>query len=128
MPHKGELLVRIVAALLTLGMACCLTIFSLQGKLSLAIIGSYSIAVFASAAFATRWPWRANSRARFYALMGVLWASAAASAFFREQTIIATLYGVAAAISFWVALITMSLHAKSEAGDASHEDHVPVAQ
>jgi len=117
--HRGEKLVRIVSALLTLGMAGCLILFAVGGKLDVATIAAYAVAVVACAVFATPWPWRGNSRARFYALLGVAWTSAAASAWIRDQSMLATLYGVAAAISFWVSLTVMSSRSSSHAG------HVP---
>ena len=119
MRHRGEKLVRIVSALLTLGMAGCLILFAVGGKLDVATIAAYAVAVVACAVFATPWPWRGNSRARFYALLGVAWTSAAASAWIRDQSMLATLYGVAAAISFWVSLTVMSSRSSSHAG------HVP---
>jgi hypothetical protein len=49
----------------------------------------------------------------------VLWTSAAASAWFSDQTVTATLYGVAAALSFWGSLTIMTAHSNSHAGHAS---------
>jgi hypothetical protein len=100
-------------------MAGCLILFAVGGKLDVATIAAYAVAVVACAVFATPWPWRGNSRARFYALLGVAWTSAAASAWIRDQSMLATLYGVAAAISFWVSLTVMSSRSSSHAG------HVP---
>jgi len=117
MLHKGEVIVRIVSALITLGMAGCLVIFARE--LPAAMILSYAVAVVACGVFATSWPWRGNSKARFYALLGVLWTSAAASAWFSDQTVTATLYGVAAALSFWGSLTIMTAHSNSHAGHAS---------
>jgi hypothetical protein len=118
--HRGEKLVRIVSALITLGMAGCLAIFARE--LPAAMISAYAVAVIACAVFATPWPWRGNSKVRFYALLGVLWTSAAASAWFSDQTMTATLFGVAAALSFWSSLAIMSAHSDS------HASHVPQAK
>jgi hypothetical protein len=87
-------------------------------ELPAAMISSYAAAVVACGVFATSWPWRGNSKARFYALLGVLWTSAAASAWFSDQTVTATLYGVAAALSFWGSLTIMTAHSNSHAGHA----------
>jgi len=116
--HRGERLVRIVSALLSLGMAGCLVLFAVAGKLDAATIAAYAVAVLACAVFATPWPWRGNSRARFYALLGVAWTSAAASAWIHDQSMLASLYGVAAAISFWVSLTIISSRSNSHAGHA----------
>ncbi len=123
MQHRGEKLVRIVCALITLGMAGCLIVFAVGKKIDAATIAAYTVAVLACAVFATSWPWRGNSRARFYALLGVLWTSAAASAWFHDQSMPATLYGVAAALSFWGALTIVSSRSDSHAGHAGHAGH-----
>jgi hypothetical protein len=120
MLHKGEMLVRIVSALITLGMAGCLFLFARENVLPVAIVASYAVAVVACAVFATSWPWRGTSKARFYALLGVLWTSAAASAWFSGQTMTATLFGVAAALSFWSSLTIMSLHGNSHSSQVGH--------
>jgi hypothetical protein len=122
MLHGGEKLVRVVSALLTLGMAGCLFLFAFQNKLTPAMIAAYAVAVAACAVFATPWPWRGISKARFYALLGVLWTSAAASSLLRDQSMTATLYGVAAALSFWSSLTIVYAH------DDSHASHVPQAK
>jgi hypothetical protein len=93
-------------------------LFAVGRKLDAATIVSYSVAVVACAVFATPWPWRANSRARFYALLGVLWTSAAANAWIHDQPFMATLYGVASALSFWGALTIVSSRSDSHAGHA----------
>jgi len=116
--HRGEKLVRIVSALLALGMGGCLILFAVGRKLDAATIAAYAVAVVACAVFATPWPWQGNSRARFYALLGVLWTSAAASAWIHDQSMTATLYGVAAALSFWGSLTIMSSRSDSHAGHA----------
>jgi len=108
MRRLGERIVRIVSALITAGMAGCIALFAVEGRLTEPTIASYAVAVVACGTFATAWPWRGNSRARFYSLIGVLWGAAAAGAWFGRETMTATLYGVAAALSFWVALITVS--------------------
>ncbi|MFZ0301744.1 MAG: hypothetical protein WAL75_03625 [Terracidiphilus sp.] len=120
MQHRGEKLVRIVSALITLGMAGCLIVFAIGKRLDGATIAAYSVAVVACAVFATPWPWRETSRSRFYALLGVLWSSAAASAWIHDQSMTATLYGVAAALSFWGSLTSASLRSDSHAGHAGH--------
>jgi hypothetical protein len=122
MLHRGEKLVRVVSALLTLGMAVCLVLFARNNQLTAAMIAAYAVAVVACAVFATPWPWRGNSKARFYALLGVLWTSAAASALLRDQSMTATLFGVAAALSFWSSLTIVYSH------DDSHASHVPQAK
>jgi hypothetical protein len=118
MQHKGEKLVRIVSAVITLGMAGCLVIFARE--LPAAMISAYAVAVLACAVFATSWPWRGYSKARFYALLGVLWSSAAASAWFSDRTMTATLYGVAAALSFWGSLTIMTARSDSHADQVGH--------
>ncbi len=122
MQHRSEKLVRVVSALLTLGMASCLVLFAVENKLTVAMIAAYAVAVAACAVFATPWPWRGNSKARFYALLGVLWTSAAVSALLGDQSMTATLYGVAAALSFWGSLTIMYAHSDS------HASHVPQAK
>jgi hypothetical protein len=122
MLHKGEKLVRVVSALITLGMAGCLVLFARDNQLTAAMIAAYSVAVVACAVFATPWPWRGNSKARFYALLGILWTSAAASALLRDQSMTATLFGVAAALSFWSSLTITYGHSDSHAG------HLPQAK
>lgn len=122
MQHKGEKLVRIVSALITLGMAASLAIFARE--LPAAMIASYAVAVLACAVFATSWPWRGNSKARFYALLGVLWTSAAASAWFSDQSMTATLFGVAAALSFWGSLTIMTTQSHAHSGAAAEAKHV----
>jgi hypothetical protein len=114
--HRGEKLVRIVSAFITLGMTGCLILFALENKITAAMIAAYAVAVVACAVFATPWPWRGNSKARFYALLGVLWTSAAVSALLSDQSMTATLYGVAAALSFWSSLTIVYSHADSHAG------------
>ncbi len=118
MRHRGEKLVRVVSALITLGMAGCLVLFVVGKKLDAATLVSYSVAVVACAVFATPWPWRENSRARFYALLGVLWSSAAGTAWIHDQSMMATLYGVAAGLSFWGSLTIVSWRSNSHAGHA----------
>ncbi len=118
MQHRGEKLVRIVSALIALGMAGCLILFALGNQLTAAMIATYAVAVVACAVFATPWPWRGNSKARFYALLGVLWTSAAFSALLRDQTMTATLFGVAAALSFWSSLTIVASHSDAHAGHA----------
>jgi hypothetical protein len=122
MRHRGENLVRIGSGLLAVGMAGCLILFAAEKKLSMAMVAAYAVAVVACAVFATPWPWRGNSRARFYALLGVLWTSVASSALIQDQAMTAVLYGVAAALSFWAALTTSSLHSET------HTNHVPQAK
>jgi hypothetical protein len=122
MQHRGEKLVRVVSALLTLGMAGCLVLFARDNQLTAAMIAAYAVAVVACAVFATPWPWRGNSKARFYALLGVLWTSAAVSALLRDQSMTATLYGVAAALSFWSSLTIVYSHSDS------HASRVPQAK
>jgi hypothetical protein len=114
MQHKGEKLVRVVSALITLGMAVCLVIFARE--LPIAMISAYAVALVACAVFVTPWPWLGNSKARFYALLGVLWTSAAVSALLGDQSMTATLYGVAAALSFWGSLTIMTAHSDSHVG------------
>jgi hypothetical protein len=117
--HKGELIVRFVMALLTLGIAGCLVLFVEAKKLTGPMIAAYLVSVFACGVFATAWPWRGNSRARIYALLGVLWTSTATGAWLHTQTMTATLYGVAAALSFWASLITVSLRSETHAGQVA---------
>jgi hypothetical protein len=124
MQHKGEKLVRIVSALIAIGMAGCLVLFARNNQLTVAMIAAYAVAVIACAVFATAWPWSGNSKARFYALLGVLWTSAAASALLSDQSMTATLFGVAAALSFWSSLTIVSLHSGSHAGPVGHAQQV----
>jgi len=124
MEHRGEKLVRIVSALIALGIAGCLILFAVGKRLDAATIVAYSVAVVACAVFATPWPWRENSRSRFYALLGVLWSSVAASTWIHDQSMAATLYGVAAALSFWASLTTASLRSDSHAGHINHAQQV----
>lgn len=124
MQHKGEKLVRIFSAAISLGMAGFLVLLAREGQLTAAMIASYAVAVLACAVFSTSWPWRGNSRARFYALLGVMWASVAASAWFRDQTMSATLYGVVAALSFWGSLTMVSSHSSSSASHAGQAHQV----
>lgn len=119
MRHNGEKLVRIISALITLGMAGCLVLFARSKMLPTSITAAYAVAVLACAVFATPWPWRGSSKARFYALLGVLWTSAAASALLSDQSMTATFYGVAAAISFWSSLTVVSLSGESHADPAA---------
>jgi hypothetical protein len=119
MQQTGEKLVRIISALITLGMAGCLVLFTRDNMLPITITASYAVAVLACAVFATSWPWQGNSRSRFYALLGVLWSSAAASAWFRDQSMTATVYGVAAALSFWGALTIVSSQSDDHTGDVA---------
>jgi hypothetical protein len=122
--HKGEILARTVSLLISLGMWGCFALFTVEKKFTTETMASYLIAVLACSVFVTPWPWRENSRARFYVLLGVLWTSAAAGAWFRDQSVTATLYGVAAALSFWGSLTIVASRAATHAGHA-HASHAP---
>jgi hypothetical protein len=118
MLHRGEKLVRIISALITLGMAGCLILFAFGNSLTVGMTLAYAVAVLACGVFVTSWPWRGNSKARFYALLGVLWTSAAASALLSDQSMTATFYGVAAALSFWSSLTVVASHSDSHTSHA----------
>lgn len=124
MTHQGEKFVRIASALISLGMAGFLVLLARQGILPAAMITSYAVAVVACAVFATSWPWGEDSKARFYALLGVMWTSAAASAWLRDQSMTATLFGVAAALSFWSSLTIVSTHSHAHSGSVNHAPQV----